>query len=633
MTTGDTSDWEERNGEYLAASLRWLRSLLDGDDGYAAAATRAAAGEGSPAPALSLLGKLLGLSQFELDTLLLAVAPELDPSIADRYASVQGAASPTFGLALRLLPNPAWHVLSPGGALRYWRLVEVDRRAGTPLVGSPLIADEHIVNYLKGLEHLDHRLEAHVRVLPPRRDDELSAGQREASATLLTHWRSAQSTGAGDVAEVRGATSDVRLVVAHAASTSGFTAYRCGIDTLRAAGEPEAFIRLWRREARLFPLALCVEADSADPDAASRVAAFAQRCDVPTVLASRDGTRAETALTVTAPAPDGLDRRDAWRARLTDAALADELAEQFILDLPTIAELAAGPETGLRAACRARTRPRLEDLAQRIEPRARWNDLVVPQEADVQLRALTAQVKHRTTVYQDWGFAEKTNRGLAITALFAGPSGTGKTLAAEVIAAELELDLYRVDLSTVVSKYIGETEKQLRLVFDEIERAGAVLLFDEADSLFGKRSEVRDSHDRYANLEVSYLLQRMEAYRGLAILATNLRQSLDHAFLRRLRFVVTFPFPETEQRREMWQRAFPPDAPIDALDHDRLAALPASGGMIRNIALGAAFRAAELGVPVTMPLVLAAARDEFQKQQIPIRERDFKDVNAKAVAQ
>ena len=214
-------------------------------------------------------------------------------------------------------------------------------------------------------------------------------------------------------------------------------------------------------------------------------------------------------------------------------------------------------------------------------------------------------------------------RGLGISALFAGPSGTGKTMAAEVLAHDLRLDLYRIDLSQIVSKYIGETEKNLRCVFDAAEEGAAVLLFDEADALFGKRSEVKDSHDRYANIEVSYLLQRMEAYRGLAILTTNRKSAIDQAFMRRIRFVVEFPYPEATQRAEIWRRVFPPRTPTENLRIDRLARLNAAGGHIHNIAMGAAFLAAEAGEPVRMSHLLTAARTEFDKLEKPLTDAEI----------
>jgi SpoVK/Ycf46/Vps4 family AAA+-type ATPase len=225
-------------------------------------------------------------------------------------------------------------------------------------------------------------------------------------------------------------------------------------------------------------------------------------------------------------------------------------------------------------------------------------------------------------VYETWGFAARSERGLGISALFHGDSGTGKTLAAEIIANELALDLYRVDLSRVVSKYIGETEKNLRRVFDAAEESGAILLFDEADALFGKRSDVKDSHDRYANLEVSYLLSRMETYRGLAILTTNFRQALDQAFLRRLRFIVPFSFPDTEQRAAIWRRAFPAQTPTRGLEPARLARLAVTGGSIRNIALAAAFLAADAGEPVSPAHVLQAAATEYGKLNKSLTESE-----------
>jgi ATPase family associated with various cellular activities (AAA) len=282
----------------------------------------------------------------------------------------------------------------------------------------------------------------------------------------------------------------------------------------------------------------------------------------------------------------------------------------------------AGLVEHLWDACRVQARPRLEGLAQRIEPAATWDDLILPDSQKQVLSQIALHVRQRTKVYQTWGFGSKGSRGLGISALFAGASGTGKTMAAEVLAKELRLDLYRIDLSQVVSKYIGETEKNLRRVFDAAEEGAAVLLFDEADALFGKRSEVKDSHDRYANIEVSYLLQRMEAYRGLAVLTTNRKSALDQAFLRRIRFVMEFPFPEAAQRAEIWRRVFPEATPTDGLRIDRLSRLHATGGHIRNIAMGAAFLAADAGEPVRMSHLLHSARSEFAKLERPLPETE-----------
>jgi SpoVK/Ycf46/Vps4 family AAA+-type ATPase len=234
------------------------------------------------------------------------------------------------------------------------------------------------------------------------------------------------------------------------------------------------------------------------------------------------------------------------------------------------------------------------------------------------LRQIATQVRQRAVVHGKWGFAERYSRGLGVAALFAGASGTGKTMAAEVIAGMLALDLYQVDLAGVVSKYIGETEKNLRRIFDAAEETGAVLLFDEADALFGKRSEVQDSHDRYANLEISYLLQRVEAYHGLAILTTNMKNALDPAFLRRMRFIVQFPFPDAAQRRQIWESVFPKQAPLGALDFGRIAQMQIAGGLIRNIATHAAFLAAEAGSSIQASHIFGAARVEYAKIDRPL---------------
>ncbi len=327
------------------------------------------------------------------------------------------------------------------------------------------------------------------------------------------------------------------------------------------------------------------------------------------------------------------EQRALWAGRLGERAEAlngavDSLVAHFDLGPQAIeaacAQAVAGElelDTALWDSCRRHARPRLDDLAQRIDALAGWEDLVLPEEELAVLREIELHVRGRARVYEQWGFARKSARGLGVSALFEGASGTGKTMAAEVLARDLHLDLYRIDLSQVVSKYIGETEKNLRRVFDAAEAGGAILLFDEADALFGKRSEVKDSHDRYANIEVSYLLQRMEAYRGLAILTTNQRDALDEAFLRRIRFVVRFPFPDHAQRAEIWRRVFPAETPVSGLDDEALADLSLAGGNIRNVALFAAFLAADEGEPVGMRHVARAAARECAKLERPLTEQ------------
>jgi SpoVK/Ycf46/Vps4 family AAA+-type ATPase len=407
--------------------------------------------------------------------------------------------------------------------------------------------------------------------------------------------------------------------------------------------ESESLERLWKREAALSVSALLLECDGleAEPGQEAITRRWIESADYPIIVSSRERRPIDLQRVISfeVKKPEALEQYELWRNALGSSVAqtngqVNALVSHFSLNSRTINNIAAetlelqasaSDELGraLWKACNREAHPRLGELAQRLEPLAGWDDLVLP-EAQVQvLHDIARQVHQRLKVYETWGFAGKSTRGLGISALFAGVSGTGKTMAAEVLAKELELELYRIDLSQVVNKYIGETEKNLRRVFDAAEDSSAILLFDEADALFGKRSEVKDSHDRYANVEISYLLQRMEAYRGLAILTTNMKEALDQAFLRRLRFVVQFPFPDVGQRLEIWKRVFPAQTPTDGLDAHRLAQLSITGGNIRNMAMYAAFLAAEAGEPVRMSHLLRAARFEFAKLEKPLTDTEI----------
>jgi SpoVK/Ycf46/Vps4 family AAA+-type ATPase len=276
-------------------------------------------------------------------------------------------------------------------------------------------------------------------------------------------------------------------------------------------------------------------------------------------------------------------------------------------------------------AGRALTSPQVGRFALRVEPRYGWNDIVLPPEKAQKLHHIASWIKYRRTVHRDWGFGQKLSRGKGLNVLFTGPSGTGKTMAAEVLAGELSLDLYQIDLSSVVSKYIGETEKNLSAIFREAEQTQTLLFFDEADALFGKRTEVKDAHDRYANIEVNYLLQRVEQYEGVVILATNLQQNLDDAFLRRMQEVLEFPFPNAELRERIWRGHFPKGAPksID-IDFEFLAqSFKWPGGNIKNIVLSAAFLAAQESKPISMSHLIKATRAEYQKEGKLAVKTDF----------
>jgi hypothetical protein len=410
-------------------------------------------------------------------------------------------------------------------------------------------------------------------------------------------------------------------------------------DIPLAVAEREALARLWEREAALSDSALLLDYD--EPENSRAALAFLENAHGMLLVASREPLRLwkRPVIRLDVNKPSAAEQKSLWQEVLGPMAprlngQLGTLVSQFNLGLQGIhaasaqvlrgvppEEQALGPM--LWDACRMQARSRLDDLAQRIEPVTDWHDLVLPDAQLQSLHDIAAQVHQRAKVYESWRFASKGARGLAISALFAGASGTGKTMAAEVLAHDLRLDLYRIDLSQVVSKYIGETEKNLRRVFDAAEEGGAVLLFDEADALFGKRSDVKDSHDRYANIEVSYLLQRMEANRGLAILTTNMKGALDTAFLRRIRFVVQFPFPDATQRASIWRHIFPASTPTESLDMDKVARLNVAGGNIRNIALHAAFLAAHADEPVRMVHLLRAARSEYAKLEKPLTDNEI----------
>ncbi|MFE4054976.1 ATP-binding protein [Streptomyces sp. NPDC059096] len=583
---------------------------------------------------LEALASCFGLSPFERDIVLLAAAAELDPTTSARCAAASGdpeRAYPTFSLALAALPEPHWSALTPVAPLRRWRLIELADE--TRLTVSRLRLDERVLHFLAGSPYLDARLHGLLRRTTA--PDALPASYDLAADRVAAGWAGDAGQRAPLRVELVGGDQQSRAdIAAVAARRSGL-----GLYTLTAADLPTApeerdrLARLWQREAVLLPAALLVETgDGLDREQAGAADAFIESAAVPLCVSSTDPRPGERQRgeRVTVPTLDSEEQLGVWTAAFDGVPDISEddlrgLVEQFSLPPHLIRAAGAGVvrdlphANGTDATVLAwqagleKARMGMDELGRRIEPQASWGDLVLAERQLKILRETVAHVRQRATVYQEWGFASTLRRGLGVTALFAGGSGTGKTLAAEVMAKELGLDLFIIDLSQVVSKYIGETEKNLRKVFDAAERGGALLLFDEADALFGKRSEVKDSHDRYANLEVSYLLMRMEAYRGLAILTTNMKQALDTAFMRRIRFVVDFPFPGEAERAEIWRRVLPARAPMKGIDPERLARLTVAGGSIRNIALSGAFLAAEEGDRLRMRHMLEAARTEYLK--------------------
>ncbi|EHK64595.1 ATP-binding protein [Achromobacter arsenitoxydans] len=634
--------WTDANQQLLAAEFARLRARLEKpgeppprQDAQQLAQARAALdGDG----AADQLSAAFGLSAFERDLLLLCAGVEMDAGLADLCAQAQGRGGglrhASFSLALGALDGAHWSALSPQRPLRRWRLLDVDDTAD--LSTARLRIEERVLHFLAGLNELDVRLRPLLR---PTQQLAHAAPAHTAAAQRIADWIAAEDGGPLPVYVLEGddpgAQEDVAARAARAAGLSCLTMQAEDIPT--AAAERDALLTLWQRDAVLLGAALHIEAADALPPAARQ---FAEQAGGLCFLAVREPVSLRAPSRHCAVSrPQEADRLALWRQALGPEAAAhagaglEQAASQFGLDsrslqltaaalAPQLQDSAADSAALLWQACAQASRRRLDGLAQRLAPAARWDDLVLPEPQLSVLRQIAAHLRQRYRVHQDWGFAAAQSRGLGLATLFTGESGTGKTMAAEALARETGLDLYRIDLSAVISKYIGETEKNLRRLFEAAEDGGAILLFDEADALFGKRSEVKDSHDRYANIEISYLLQRMESYRGLAVLTTNLKSNLDGAFLRRLRFVVQFPFPDLEQRARIWGGVFPAATPTRGLDPRQLARLNLTGGSIRNVALNAAFLAADAGTEVTMAHVLQAAHAEAAKRERPLADAE-----------
>jgi hypothetical protein len=621
----------ESEGQALFAAIARIRRLLEQKlSGNSTAPT----GEGAPPdaadPILQTLRRGFHLSSFEADIVVLCAGAELDPAISALCAAIQGddhRRCPTFRIALEFLPDAHWNALLPDAPLRRWKLLDVG--SGEMLTTSALRIAESVLHFLMGAPVLDERLRNCVQAVEP--PAVLPASYRPHAERLVGLW--SRPDGPRAVAHLSGDAVEGKCALAAGACAGlGLRLYTLRIGALPTSiTEAEGLAELWDRDAVLTESALLLQAEGASPAQWEAACDLADRIHGPLLVAGPGALalHRREVVTMNVERPKADEQSALWknilggRAEKLNGEL-DRVAQHFALDFDSIKTAASrvldaidGEDTDVLPliweACRSEARAELDGRAQRIDVRAGWQDLVLPEASLNMLQTVAIHVRQQEKVLDRWGFAAQSSRGLGITALFTGQSGTGKTLAAEVLANELRLDLYRIDLSQVVSKYIGETEKNLRAVFDVAENSGAILLFDEADALFGKRSEVKDSHDRYANIEVSYLLQRMEAYRGLAILTTNMRGSLDVAFLRRIRFIINFPFPDHGMRRRIWACMFPAETPTSGLDLDKLARLNLPGGNIRNVALNAAFLAADEGSPVRMDHLLLSARHECGK--------------------
>ena len=624
---------------------------------------------------LPRLAQLFGLSAFECDVLLVALAVEIDLRYEKLYAYLQDDVTrkrPSVELVLQLLlASPAERLAArrsfqPGAALLAARLVQPQddpSQPQAPLLARGLKVDERIVRFLLGSDEIDERLRACTRWLAPRHGLDALLLDPQTRLALRRAWPAPTAADtAPPVLLLAGPPGAGRRSVAQAlCHERQWPMLLVDLQALPADADTTLVTALVEREAALLGAAVCwhheTPAHAADAGAGAAdvgmepagrarglVAAVLRAIDAgraPCLWLGEDSAVAAAALagrgasTLHLPEPAVAQRQALWADALHGTALDPAvdlgvLASRFKLRPGAVVQAAAtarrlarlrdgeaAPLTtrDLQDACRQHSNQKLATLARKITPRHRWSDIVLPADCLAQLHEICNQVKFRDRVYGSWGFGGKLALGKGLAVLFSGPSGTGKTMSAGIIAAELGLDLYRIDLSTVISKYIGETEKNLSKIFDEAETSNAILFFDEADALFGRRSEVRDSHDRYANIEVGYLLQRMEEYEGIAILATNFRKNMDEAFVRRLHFMVEFPFPDPEDRHRIWQGIWPADTPRDgALDLALLARrFEMTGGNIRNVAVAAAFLAAGEDQVVQMGHVIQATQREFQK--------------------
>ncbi len=617
------------------------------------------------------LAQRFALSAFEIDILVACLATEIDRRYERIYGYLHDDMSrklPSPGLILSLCcDHPAQQlstrsVLGPVAPLRHYRIVDVADDAGTlPWYARPVRIDERIVSFLLGDRSVDGRIAPYVSWLDSGSD-----------AIYLTHSQRAELAKLIELANrCRGAgrARQKPLVYLYGARNAGAeamvreSARRLGVPVLTIDAELlcepsldfDQMVFLLFREGLLSQAALFLQnvdrALDQDPGGLRYRALIRHVVEMGGIV-FLSGERSWrwplppepiVLRPVELRAGGFIEQLEAWRVQVgTDIADADLHQLMSRHPLPpaaisaacrlarTFADLGgAGQPVAighLEEACRAQARAPASGLARRIVPKHGWEDLVLPAVQCEQLRAVCSQAKHLATVYGAWGFERKLSLGKGLNALFSGPPGTGKTMAAEVIAIDLQVEILKIDLSQIVSKYIGETEKNLRQLFDQAAAAHAILFFDEADALLGKRSEVKDAHDRYANTEVAYLLQQMEEYEGITILATNLRQNMDEAFTRRMRFIVEFPFPEEDDRLRIWEGVWPKEVPL-AKDVDlQLLAQQyrLSGGSIRNIALAAAFLAAEHGQPVTMGHLLQATKRELQKMGRLINDNEYR---------
>ena len=665
----------------LHIDRRDVDRLLDAGPGGRSLYTRGPGSESGverSAPSrLDDLARTCDLSSFDIDVLLLALAPDLDlryerlfgylqDDVTKRRASVDLALSllcESFAAGLRA--RGRFRQDAPLLARGVIRLIDDPAHQHPTLLGKFIMVEERIVSFLLGSEALAESLLPYTRLVEPQASLEDLIFPPEIKLGLIRLADRAKGEDRRLVLQLHGPHGVGRRTTAEAMCRE-LGSRLLVVDVRRllqveAAGTPVA-IHLIFREAALQGAAVCWEgADAllADDHAPARSALVRnlERCQSLMFLLGDarweqcDELRDVALVSAELPRPGYGQRADLWARALGRCPLpmpgvdSGPLVNKFRLTggqiedaLATAREIARWrePEDGrmamadLASACRRQSSRRLGKVARRITPHHAWSDIVLPADRLQHLREICDSVKHRALIYDEWGFDRKLSLGKGLNILFAGPSGTGKTMAADIMAGDLALDLYKIDLSTVVDKYIGETEKNLARIFAEAEASDAILFFDEADALFGKRSEVRDAHDRYANVEINYLLQKMEEHEGVVILATNFRKNMDEAFVRRMHHAVEFPFPGEADRRRIWSCVWPAETPhAPDVDLDVMAQrFEIAGGNIRNIALASAFLAARDGSAITMGHLLHSARREYQKMGKVVVGGEFEDARA-----
>jgi hypothetical protein len=589
-------------------------------------------------PALQRLATAFELDDFEQKLVMLGFALETTAEVTEIIASLEGGREPaglSVALAQAVLESDNWTAVSPLATLRRWQIMNTVAAVPRPLLRLRLA--DNVTDAMLGLAGLDIGLGG---ILSPLAGQQaVPSWQRNALAGALAQ-RGADGLSPVIVARWPGGLAATAAVV----ESLGFRPYRLDPARLWAAGERLPLLqRLWERDVALHSFVPIVELPI-DPEASATLAEFCSGLASHLIIvgdAAPTGLRREVHRIGRGVVAAG-EKVAIWKQALGEAASArlngsvERAAAHFDLPPEAIAAVAASTRRGIEqaddsasaerslwAACRVAAWPQPGVLGHVIEPRAGWEQLVVPPVVEHDLRAIARQVRHASTVFEQWGFAGGTERGRGLLALFAGSSGTGKTMAAEVIANELRLPLVKADFSQLQSKWVGETPKLVGRLFDELEPGGAVLLIDEADGLIGRRGAVVEAQDRHANVEVAYFLQRLEDFRGLAILTTNMKAAIDEAFLRRFRFLVDFPLPGPAERASIWRRVFPTDAPRDDVDAEALARLPLSGGAIRNVALNAAFLAADASEPIAQTHIVAALRAEYRKLERSQSEIDL----------